>query len=428
MKNIKRFHLIALVIATLVLTACGGNSDGSDGLDSSSNPTPTSGGVANAPASLNLVLDNKINSNSHYNYFIYSATKNEKLIINSNLANPLTDEDKTNCLLSPGTGNEPSSHSTQIHVYDRNLNRLAGNCGDSLIFTAPYTGLFILNLEYPTHGPGLFNATITQGDLPTNEPVPPPQGTFNDPGNIHFGGPNEIKGDPNYNYYHYSATKNEKLIIHASLETPLSNDEKTACQLNPGKGTSPSGFYRDIHVYDENLNRVTGNCGDSLSFTAPDTGNFIIHFDFPSHGPGLFNAATIKADSSLPQPTEALGTPSDPKIISLAASGINSIGNVSFKNHYKYSAKQGNKLILHVNLATPLTIEDRDNCLIDPGKGNSPSIFNTQINIYDAKFDERITGICGDSLIFTAPYNGDFILHFDYPYHNPRSFNASEIK
>lgn len=292
MKKLKTLLFTVLVITTLGLTACLDDDAGSDGFASSSSTKPNPGGVASAPAPLSLVLDNKINSNPHYNYFSYPATKNEKLIINTNLTIPLTDEDKNNCLLSPGTSSKPSSHSTQIHIYNERLERLEGNCGDELTFTAPYTGDFIINFEFPSHGPGFFNAAIFNDNLPLPTK---PLGTPSDPKNINFTvSGNNINNNPHYNYYKYSAIKDEKLILHVNLDTPLTVEDRTNCLDEPGKATIPSKFNTQIHVYDESLNRITGNCGDELTFTAPYKGNFIIHFDFPYNKPTSFNASEIK--------------------------------------------------------------------------------------------------------------------------------------
>ncbi len=95
------------------------------------------------------------------------------------------------------------------------------------------------------------------------------------------------------NYYHLFAESGQKIIASTVLNTPLSTQQKTRCASNPGNGETPSSYDTQIHVYDSDLKRVGGNCGEDLTFEFTESGVYILHFSYGSQSAGYFNAAIL---------------------------------------------------------------------------------------------------------------------------------------
>ncbi|EAW30460.1 hypothetical protein GP2143_09650 [marine gamma proteobacterium HTCC2143] len=120
-------------------------------------------------------------------------------------------------------------------------------------------------------------------------------GSPGDPIEIQLLADHEITSNTFYNYFRYSAQQDERLLVHVQLVTPLSERQKSRCSSNSGTGTSPSSYDTQMHVYDANMNRIGGICGEDLDFKFPLSGTYILHFDYAAQSVGYFNAARIAA-------------------------------------------------------------------------------------------------------------------------------------
>ncbi len=251
------------------------------------------GGSPSSTAKLSLLGRNRIETNSFYNYFSYRAEKSEKLILQSTLAIPLSDTEKARCASNEGTGSSPSSYDTQIHIYDKNLNRIGGRCGEGLIFEFPEAGDYIIQFDYPGNGSGYGYAAPFFKDNFIQSPIGG-RGAASNPKSILTHTSNVLESNPFYNFYRYTADAGDRITLSTNLDRPLSTQQKTRCASNPGTGAIPSSYDTQIHVYDMSMNRVGGNCGENLTFTFPKSGTYVINFAYAMQSAGFFNAAIIK--------------------------------------------------------------------------------------------------------------------------------------
>jgi hypothetical protein len=306
---------VAMVLVVL-LSACGGGGstgggsssepDGSGQSSSSSEPTsePTpepepepesevlEGGPPDEPTNVSLNSDHMLSTNSFYNYFSYEGSEGDKLVIYTLLSIPLSDTQKSRCGASPGTGDSPSSYETQIHIYDKDLNRVDGICGQEMIFSVPEDGLYILNFEFPSNGGGVTRMASVSGD-PSLSESQGPLGSPSNPSPIDSDGPNQISTYTFFNYYYATVSAGDKIIIDVELDDPLSEQQKTRCASSPGTGDRPSAYDTQIHIYDSDLNRVGGKCGEDLTFEFSESGSYFIQFDYAEQSQGEFNAAFL---------------------------------------------------------------------------------------------------------------------------------------
>jgi hypothetical protein len=269
-----RFMLSICII--LSLAACGGGGGESSTTNASSNSVPN--GSASAPKSLSVDVANSIGSDAFYNNFKYVASTDERLIVRVNLVAPLSDTESARCGANPGTGANPSSYATQIHVYDSRGVRINGICGEDLTVAFPAAGTYALNFEFPSHGGGTFHAASLKGASPI---------LFSDSGDGSPSRPkrlstlngNTISSNPFNDYFWVQAAQGETIVLAVQLQIPLTQIQKTRC----GSGAEATNNAQ-MRVFDASLNQVAVLCGESLRFVAPATGTYVIQTDYGVNG------------------------------------------------------------------------------------------------------------------------------------------------
>lgn len=125
-----------------------------------------------------------------------------------------------------------------------------------------------------------------------------------------------------------------------------------------------------------------------------------------------------------PAPATLGGSPSSPSELNL--NSWNEIQVNSFHNHFKFSAKQNQLLMLRVDLAIPLSVSQKGLCSSNPGTGSRPSSYDTQIHVYSSRLD-RVDGICGEELMLRFEEDGELVLNFEYPSHGGGRVYAQEL-
>lgn len=245
-------------------------------------PAPVTGGVPGAAAMLSLTADNIINAATFNNYFKYFAVAGERLVFRANLATPMSDQEKTRCASSPGTGTTASSYQTQIHIYDMAMKRVGGQCGEDLIYSFNQTGTYTVHVDFPSRA-GLLQANAIVGAEPVQFESKG-LGTPSSPYKLELLTANVLVSNPFKNYYWVWLEKGERLQVNALLNQPMSTTQKTRCASNPGYNTQ-------IIIYDAKLERVGLVCGESITFQATASGYYVINFNYGSQSAGRFNAA-----------------------------------------------------------------------------------------------------------------------------------------
>ncbi|MCX2983383.1 hypothetical protein EYC98_21190 [Halieaceae bacterium IMCC14734] len=242
-------------------------------------------GTPSMPFVLSLGTPNPLLREKIYNYYSYGAKENEKLIIHAELDEPMNDTEKARCGASPGSGTTASTYDTQIHVYDDALSRIGGICGENLVFSFSEAGDYIIQFDYPTNAPGNAYVASILGSSAISDPTGE-IGTPSVPANLEPGVEHPISANTFYNYFQYQAGTNERIILQAILDTPLSGQQKARCSANPGYDTQ-------IRVYDANMDLVGLVCGETLDFTFPETGTYIFQFSYAAQSAGYFVAAIV---------------------------------------------------------------------------------------------------------------------------------------
>lgn len=138
--------------------------------------------------------------------------------------------------------------------------------------------------------PGTLNFRVDESSI-SNITLAPGNGSPSSPKLINFDGENTLFSNIFFNYYHLNAVKGQKLIVNTMLNQALSTQQKTRCASNSGTGPTASSYDTQIHVLNSTLTRIGGICGESLTFQFPETGRYVLHFDYASQSAGIFNAA-----------------------------------------------------------------------------------------------------------------------------------------
>lgn len=249
-------------------------------------------------------------------------------------------------------------------------------------------------------------------------------GTPDNPTAVVLSSPHAISSDGFNNYFRYSGVQDEKLVIHADLDNPLSDTERSRCSGNPGDGSTPSSYQTQIHIYDQGLNRISGLCGESLTFEIPNDGIYIVQPDYPGRLGRLFFSSVI-GRSAIIAPRGVSGQASNPKTVDF--SSANALSSNTFFNYYTFVADKNQKLIVSVTLDEPLTQTQKTRCSGTSAGGSTPSSLKTQIHVYDDAID-RVDGVCGEDLEFSVPSAGSYILHFEFANdQGAGSFNAAIV-
>lgn len=297
-KSLFDLKTIALcTIFSLPLLGCGGG--GSDSSSSGNNTAPintpsgtpsgatVSGGSPSSPTLIQRNQQLRIASNTFNNYFKFTGKKGEKFFINSYLDVALTDTDKQRCR------ERPDSFQTQIVIYDSKVETVkALTCGEKTIFTVPEDGEYVLFLNYQSRE-GTGYITSTTGDSAITSPT----GTDGSPSNpklTNTSGNNALSSNVFFNYYKVSANEGDRLFIQAVLNQPLSANQKQACRERTGGVDIESVFDTQIHIYDSSFNRLYSLCSESLTYTVPKTGTYIMNFSYAKQSAGYFNLTVLK--------------------------------------------------------------------------------------------------------------------------------------
>ncbi len=239
-------------------------------------------------------------------------------------------------------------------------------------------------------------------------------GSAGDPADLDLGMNNEINENQFFNYFSYTAQAGEKIIIGTTLNTPLTLSQKNTCSFigNNGSsgdtGASIGKTDAEIGVYDPGLSVVGGLCGDNLTYSFIQDGEYIFHLKFENNG-GYFNAFTTRSTQS-----SGSGSPSDPKTLSLTLN--NEINLNSFYNYYSYNALAGEKIIVSASLDIPITDSEDNSCgyvSYEEIHGESIGFYDNEIGLYDTDFNV-VGGKCGDEITHTFEHDGTYILHLNF--------------
>ncbi len=120
----------------------------------------------------------------------------------------------------------------------------------------------------------------------------------------------------------------------------------------------------------------------------------------------------------------ASGSTSSPK--SLSSESSNTIGTDPFFNNFTYVASAGERLVVRVNLAVPLSDTESARCASNLGTGSAPSSYSSQVHIYDSR-GLRVGGICGEDLTFKFAAPGTYMLNFEFPSNGGGTVNAASL-
>jgi len=293
--DLKKIALCTLF--SLPLLGCGGG--GSDASSSGSNTAPVntpsgnpsgatvSGGSPSSPTLIQKNQQLRITSNTFNNYFKFTGKKGEKFFINSYLDVALTDTDKRRC------HENPERYQTQIIIYDTKVETVkALTCGEKTIFTVPEDGEYVLFLNYSSREGTGYITSIT-GDSALTSPT----GTAGSPSNpklTNTAGNNSLSSNVFFNYYKVSANEGDRLYIQVVLDQPLSDLQKSRCREQPGGADIESTRDTQIHIYDNSFNRLYSFCSESLTYTVPKTGTYIMNFSYAKQSAGYFNLTVLK--------------------------------------------------------------------------------------------------------------------------------------
>lgn len=280
------------LLTVLSLSACGGGGGGSD-TPVASTPAPVApvtsvnaGGTAIAPAVVALIEKNTLAVVTASNYFKYTAVAGERMVVRVNLTTPLSDTEAARCASSDGTGAIPSGYSTQIHIYNPSNARVGGICGEDLTYSFAESGTYVFNFEFPYNSGGYFNAASLTGIDPVAF-VDAGAGTPVAPKKMSLTTTNAIGDNPFVNYFWVAAVKGETIVINATLNQPLTTEQKTRCSASSESHNS------QIYVYDAKMNRVGLACSENIRYQVPESGNYIVQFNYGKQSAGIFNAAKL---------------------------------------------------------------------------------------------------------------------------------------
>ena len=278
------------IFISAFLVACGGGGGDETSPNSPNNAKETSpnspnnakvfGGNPSAPTAIELNKEHAIVSNSFYDYFKYTGKKGEKLFINAFLDVAFSVQEHARCSAT-------SDHDTQIVIYDASLkNTVSLTCGWHKIFTIPDDGEYVLFFNYPSRE-GIANiASVTEASAikaPSGK-----EGSPSNPKNVNTLINNPLFSNVFFNYYKVTANKGERLVIKTLLDQPLSDAQKVRCSAGPDNDTQ-------IVIYDAAYKNILGLvCGQNLTYTIPENGTYILHFNYNKQSSGSFNLTVLK--------------------------------------------------------------------------------------------------------------------------------------
>ena len=112
-------------------------------------------GEQGSPSNPILVkASNKMNHNSFYNYFKYSAKAGETIHLSVFLDTPLTDRQLRRCREAESdlTLNKVSGYSTDLYIYDDNYNYVKSVCDTEVKYTFSKDGTYIFSFNFEGAG------------------------------------------------------------------------------------------------------------------------------------------------------------------------------------------------------------------------------------------------------------------------------------
>lgn len=133
-------------------------------------------------------------------------------------------------------------------------------------------------------------------------------------------------------------------------------------------------------------------------------------------------------ESAVTQPTEPVpsGSTSSPKALSVEAA--NTFGTDAFFNYFRYVASPDERLVVRVNLATPLSDTQSSRCSGSGlATGSTPSGYATDVHVYDSR-GVRVGGICGEDRTFTFAAAGTYLLNIEFPSNGGGTFYAASLR
>ena len=194
--------------------------------------------------------------------------------------------------------------------------------------------------------------------------------------------------------------------------------EKSRCASNQ------TAYPNQTNMYDRSLNRLEGVCGEDLIANFSDDTEFLLNFSYPDHAPGYGFMTKVLGDAAITAPTGVLGSPSNPMDVALESK--NKIYSNTFLNYRKVYLRAGEKMTISTNLDQPLSAQQRSRCASNPGGGNHASSYDTQVHIYSSSF-ERVDGVCGENMVFSAKKSDYYILHFAFAKQSVGYFEVSKL-
>jgi hypothetical protein len=141
-------------------------------------------------------------------------------------------------------------------------------------------------------------------------------------------------------------------------------------------------------------------------------------------GGGGGDTATVPTAPIPTAPTPS-GSTSSPKALSVQ--DTNTFGTDAFFNNFTYVASADERLVVRVNLVTPLSDTQTSRCSANGGGNSFPGGYQTDVHIYDSR-GVRVGGTCTEDLTFNFASAGTYSLNFEFPSNGGGTFHAASLK
>jgi hypothetical protein len=287
-----------------------------------------------------------------------------------------------------------------------------GTRGSSRIIPAAIS--FAMTVMLSACGGG--GATGSANQVPVVEtPIPPAiilGGTPSAPTFLSLDSKNAIDTNTFNNYFKYAGVAGERLVVRASLNSPLSDLQFSRCASNPG------GYATQIHVYGSNNVRLGGACDEELTYQFTDNAVYVLNFEFPSNAPGFFNVASLTGATPVKFLESGSGSPVQPKRVNTASN--NPIGANDFFNYFWISAVKDETIVVNTTLNQALSDLQKGRC------ASSSGAYRTQIRVYNSTLNQ-VGLACGEGIRFKVPESGNYVLQFHYGSQSAGMFNATKV-
>lgn len=141
-------------------------------------------------------------------------------------------------------------------------------------------------------------------------------------------------------------------------------------------------------------------------------------------GGGGGDTATVPTAPIPTAPTPS-GSTSSPKALSVQ--DANTFASDAFFNNFTYVAAADERLVVRVNLVTPLSDTQTSRCSGSGGGNSFPSGYQTDVHIYDSR-GVRVGGTCTEDLTFNFASAGPYTLNFEFPSNGGGTVHAVSLK